>query len=73
MIRYPKIILSTAAALTAVAFLTSCKGRTVENIEPTGETIEVTVDETSRAIEAPAMPPVEADTSIASDNNTNKL
>ena len=73
MIRYPKIILSTAAALTVVTFLTSCKGRTVDNVEPTGETIEVTVDETPRAIEALAMPPVEADTATASDNNTNKL
>lgn len=59
--------------MTAVTFLTSCKGRTVDNVEPTGETIEVTVDETPRAIEAPTMPTVEADTATASDNNTNKL
>lgn len=41
MSKYPLLIASLGALLLS---LTSCKGRTVENMEPTGETVDVKID-----------------------------
>lgn len=43
--RNPRRFINFAASITIVAalLLTACKGRTMENMEPTGDTIEVTI------------------------------
>lgn len=43
---YKKAIVAVSAAAVALLFflLPSCKGRTMENMEPTGETVEVVID-----------------------------
>lgn len=54
-----KINLNKATAATFVAAvavlsgLTSCKGRTMDNMEPTGETIEVNIENPSTIEAAP--------------------
>ena len=45
--------LSFLCIFAAVSALTSCKGRTVHNMEPTGDTIEVVINGET-AIEEPA-------------------
>ncbi len=36
---------AASALLVGVALFSSCKGRTMENMEPTGDTVEVAVEE----------------------------
>lgn len=48
------IAVAAAMAMVIVSGLSSCKGRTMENMEPTGDTVEVVIetpetDTTSRA------------------------
>jgi hypothetical protein len=51
----------TAINVAVVAFFalaaTACKGRTMENMEPTGDTVEVVIDTTA---EAPMELPVDS-------------
>lgn len=51
----------TAINVAVVAFFalaaTACKGRTMENMEPTGDTVEVVIDTTA---EAPVELPVDS-------------
>lgn len=48
MIRRRYAFIAASAVLAGVAFV-SCKGRTLDNVEPTGETVEVVVPEQSVA------------------------
>lgn len=69
MTRIVKTSVATAAALTAVALLSACKGRTSENVQPSGETIEVIIDQpTQMTHQLSDMPPAPADSSIT-DNS----
>lgn len=44
MIRRRYAFIAASAVLVGVAFV-SCKGRTLDNVEPAGETVEVVVPE----------------------------
>ena len=47
--RNPRRFINFAASISIVAALllfSACKGRTMENMEPTGDTIEVTIEST---------------------------
>lgn len=39
------IVLMAVAAPVLISCLTSCKGRTMENMEPTGDTVEVVIEQ----------------------------
>lgn len=43
----PRVAFMAAAAM--MLLFASCKGRTVENMEPTGETVEVVISEPTTA------------------------
>lgn len=48
--RRTAIILSAA---TLVLILSACKGRTMENMEPSGETVEVNIDTVADVADTP--------------------
>lgn len=53
-----KVNIKNAMLLGGMALLvslgmSSCKGRTMENMEPTGDTVEVTIDYPDAALERP--------------------
>lgn len=53
-----------AMAVMVIAAMTSCKGRTADNVVPTGDTVEVNIDSTEIIVsEAPDT--VAADTTVA--------
>lgn len=61
------LVSGAAIILTALA-LTGCKGRTLENVEPTGDTVEVVVA-TDTVPSVSAGPQTDSATEVASDNN----
>ena len=64
-----KISMCYFAIISGVAFAismaTSCKGRTMENMEPTGDTVEV-------VIEQPSLPIEETEVTETINNNEKK-
>lgn len=56
MTRLFKTVLSALAVIAVSAAMMSCQGRTMMNMEPTGETVEVSVSEA---------PVADADTTVA--------
>lgn len=44
--------LSALAVVVLAIMATSCKGRTINNVEPTGDTVEVVISESSEAADS---------------------
>lgn len=70
-----KIHIPRPAALLTVAALwlmsASCKGRTAENMEPTGDTVEVTIGNCVTPAEALATDSTTSDSSQTQDRHEN--
>ncbi|MCM1377961.1 MAG: hypothetical protein NC097_08200 [Clostridium sp.] len=56
---FKKTTVGVLIALAAFSLFTACKGRTLKNIEPNGETVEVNIPEMQKE-EAPASTPMPA-------------
>lgn len=52
MTTHRKLMASAGALLLAAGLLCGCKGRTAENMEPTGDTVEVTISSPSDSANA---------------------
>ena len=50
-------VIGAAVVVSAAVSLSSCKGRTADNMEPTGETVEVILDETIAPVDTIAENP----------------
>ncbi|MDE6259155.1 MAG: hypothetical protein K2M53_12335 [Muribaculaceae bacterium] len=60
-INYKATAATFVAAVAVLSCMSSCKGRTMDNIEPTGETIEVKIDPSDSA-------PLESDSIIIEES-----
>ncbi len=50
------IAVAVAATIVVFSGLVSCKGRTMKNMEPTGDTVEVIIDRAADDADFPVMP-----------------
>lgn len=68
MIRLKATLTAASALLAGVALFTSCKGRTMDNMEPTGDTVEVVVEEPDAPAPVRVMPADSAAASLPADS-----